>query len=90
MVTFGDKMNAIRSVLLAKKHTELCEKNDLCGLVLSAVGCVFATVLGLVGIGAPSIFGALWHVACCVALCFAESKVFKPMKKQNESDKNVE
>lgn len=86
MVTFGDKMNAIRSLLMAKKYSEKREKSENLTLIISAVGCAASCVLGLAGVVIPSAIGALWQIIAGAIGSVAFSKAFISMKKTNEDE----
>ncbi len=82
VVTFGDKMNAIAAVLLAKKYTALQEKLLKTELVLTALGAITAAVLVLLGIKVPSVGIAVWQVALAVGLNIVSARALLPKKRK--------
>lgn len=92
VVSFGDKMSAIRTVLLAKKYSSLQSKLSVLEIIAMSVGCAAAVVLSILRVGIPSVFLALWHVSSCVALLAVMKKIFVPNKisKEKEEKQNVE
>lgn len=92
IVTFGDKMSAIRAVLLAKKYSSLQKKISTAELIAVSVGCAAAVILGILRVSVPSAIFAAWHSVACIALFFAVKRIFLPNKnsKDNEEKQNVE
>ncbi len=92
VVTFGNKMNALRSVLLAKKYTALQSALSVASIAAMALGCIVSCLLGLLKISTPSFFAAIWQILCCGVLYVADRKIFAVDKtiKENESENNDE
>ena len=71
IVTYGDKINAIDLILLAKKYKKLSDRLAVSEIYAMAVGVVLAVVLSLSGMsGVPSAIFGLWQIAWCVVLHF--------------------
>lgn len=88
IVTFGDKMNAIRTVLLSKKYSALQKKLSLAEIIAMSVGCATAVILSILRINVPSAFYALWQAAACIALGVAVKRIFAVNKNDKENEEN--
>ncbi len=75
IVTYGNKMNAIRSVLLSKKYAELQASLSKAELAAMSAGAVAAAVLSLLGLNVPSLAVAAWQLVCCAGLYITSRKV---------------
>ncbi len=73
IVTFGDKMNAISAVLLAKKYSTLDQKLSKAEIAVMALGAASAAVLSLCGITLPSFAVAAWQLLTYVTLTSASA-----------------
>jgi hypothetical protein len=91
VVTFGDKMNAIRTILIAKKYSELQSKISKLELCCMAVGSAAAVVCSLVRLPIPSLLGAVWQALFCGALYLVVKNLLAHGKKikENSNDQNV-
>lgn len=88
IVTFGDKMNAIRTVLLSKKYSDLQKKLSLAEIITMSVGCAAAVILSILRINVPSALYALWQAAACIALGVAVKRIFAVNKNDKENEEN--
>ncbi len=75
IVTYGNKMNAIRSVLLSKKYAELQASLSKAELAAMSAGAVAAAVLSLLGLNVPSLAVAAWQLVCCAGLYITSRKM---------------
>lgn len=77
-VVLGDKMNAITSLLLAKRYAKMSEKISIAELVCAASGSLLGAVLSLCSLGAlPTVIFALIEVACIGGLFwFTKKKIY--------------
>jgi hypothetical protein len=80
IVTFADKMSAIRTVLLAKKYSSFQKKISVAEVIAMSVGCAAAVIFGILRMTVPSAIFALWHSVSCVALFIAVKRMFVPQK----------
>lgn len=81
IVTYGNKINAINMILLAKKYKKL--ENNLKAPVYYAAGAgaLLGAILSLVLTApAPSAFLALWQIGLAVALRVVSKRIFRKDK----------
>ncbi|MBO7304723.1 MAG: hypothetical protein J6V09_05830 [Clostridia bacterium] len=82
LVSFGDKMDAVNMIVMAKRYARLQSRMAFTELVAMAVGAVLAAALALGGmIAVPAIVLALWHAAWCGALHIISAREFRALKK---------
>ena len=75
LVTYGDKLNAINMVLLAKKYTSLQSSLAVMELVTMIIGAVFAVIVSLGKLsGVPEMAFVIWQLVWCLVL-FIRSKL---------------
>ena len=75
LVTYGDKLNAINMVLLAKKYTALQSSLAVMELITMIIGAVMATVVAIGRFsGVPEIAFVVWQLVWCLVL-FIRSKL---------------
>ena len=77
LVTYGDHINAINVILLAKKYKKFAEQLSGTELYSTVFSAAAAVVLALLGVSTvPVIVLSLWHLAWCVVLRVASKKAF--------------
>ena len=82
LLTYGDKINAINLIIMAKRYVRLQSRIAFTEMVAMAVGAVLAATLALGGmIMVPTVVLALWHAAWCGVLHIISAKEFKALKK---------
>ncbi len=88
LVTYGDKINAINTVLLTKKYKKFSERLSGTELYATAIGAALAIVLALCGMTSiPAVIFSLWQIAWCVVLRLASKNTFPIISKDKENDK---
>ncbi len=81
VVTYGDKINAINVILLAKRYKKFGENVANMELYAMGAGVALAVLLSLLGMTAvPSIVFGLWQCAWCVVLSIAGRNTFNDGK----------
>ncbi|MBQ8320834.1 MAG: hypothetical protein IJX92_00530 [Clostridia bacterium] len=82
VVTYGDKINAINTILLTRKYKSFSDKLAIAELYSMSIGAAVAAVASLLCATAiPSLAFGLWHVLSCVVLRFVSKRVFLGEKK---------
>lgn len=81
IVTFGDKMNAIKTVLLAKRYSNLQGAISVLAYVLMGLGLGASLVLTFLRIGTPSLLLAAWHLVGYFALGIMGKRFLQGPKK---------
>ena len=80
LVTYGDKINAINTVLLTKKYKKLAYQLSGTELYASVFGAAIATILAILTfigtISVPVAVFGVWQIALCVALRIFSKRVF--------------
>ena len=77
VVTYGNNINTINTVLLTKKYAEFAEHLSGTELYSTVFTAAVAAVLAITGVSAiPVIVYALWHVAWCLVLRIASKRAF--------------
>ena len=77
LVTYGDNINAINTVLLTKKYRRFGQQISGTELYASVFGAALAAILSIFGLTAvPTFVYALWQIALCVALRLASKSAF--------------
>ena len=84
MVTYGDKVNAINTVLLAGKYKAFSEKISVSALYAISLAAAGSLIFSVLGLALPSFVFGLWHLAWCGALRYDSRKTFSPEKKDNK------
>ncbi len=86
MVTEGDKINVINSLLLARKYTAFQSKMAIAELAAMISGAAISLVLFICKLSmlSASLFG-LWHVAWCAALALFARKALGVPKDKNKN-----
>jgi hypothetical protein len=84
MVTYGDKVNAINTILLTGKYKAFAEKISVSALFSISLGAAISVILSVLGVSLPSVVFGLWHVAWCIALRYDSRKTFALEKKSNK------
>ena len=81
VVTYGDKINAINVILLAKKHKKFASRLNASELYAMGAGTALAVVLALLGMFVvPSAVFGLWQLAWCAVLYIAGKRTFREKK----------
>ncbi len=83
VVTYGDKINAINTILLTRKYKEFSEKVAIYELYSMSIAAAIAALLSVFGVGLPSVVFGLWHIIGCVALRFISRRSFILEKKED-------
>ena len=82
VVTYGDKINAINTILLTRKYKNFSDKLAIAELYSMSIGSAVAAVASLLFATAiPSLAFGLWHVLSCVVLRIVSKRVFLSEKK---------
>ena len=81
IVTFKDKMSAIKTVLLAKRYSTLQGAINVLSYVLMAVGLCASVVLTFLRIVSPSLVLAVWHLIGYFALGIIGKRILQGPKK---------
>ena len=82
-VTFGEKSNAINTVILAKKYARLESRLAITELIAMTVGGVLGILLSLGGmLLVPSVALAIWQSAWCGVLHVVSVREFRFSKKK--------
>ena len=78
LVTYGDKLNAINMVLLAKKYTELQSRLAVTELVTMIIGAALAAIIsvGEISVVPESAF-VLWQLIWCLVLLIRSKLTLK-------------
>ena len=77
VVTYGNNINTINTVLLTKKYAEFAEHLSGTELYSTVFTAAVAAVLAITGVSViPVIVYALWHVAWCLVLRIASKRAF--------------
>ena len=84
MVTYGDKVNAINTILIAGKYKAFTEKIAVSSLYSISLGAAISVILSVLGVSLPSVVFGLWHIAWCIALRYDSRKNFALEKKSNK------
>jgi cation transport ATPase len=84
VVTYGDKINAINTILLARKHRDFSERVAITELYAISLAAAAGIILSVLGVTLPSIVYGLWHVAWCFALSLSSKRAFLVEKKDNK------
>ena len=80
LVTYGDKINAINTVLLTKKYKKFAHQLSGTELYASVFGAAIATILAILTfigtISVPVAVFGVWQIALCVVLRLSSKRVF--------------
>ena len=88
LVTYGDKINAINTVLLTKKYKRFGERLSGTELYATVIGAALAVVLALSKMTTiPAVIFSLWQIAWCVVLRIASKNTFPRVNPDKENDK---
>lgn len=88
LVTYGDKINAINTVLLTKKYKKFSERLSGTELYATIIGAALAIVLALSKMTTiPAVIFSLWQIAWCVVLRLASKNTFPKASADKENDK---
>ena len=83
MITMGEKNEAVNSIILSKKYSELMSRFAKLELLAMGAGGIFATVLSIGGfVSLPSLVPAIWHTALSAAMYIFSKITFR----QNKGD----
>lgn len=85
VVTYGDKINAINTILLARKHRDFIERASITELYAISLAAAAGIILSVFGVTLPSIVYGLWHIAWCLVLSVASKRVFSVEKKEKDN-----
>lgn len=78
MITVGEKNEAVNTIIIAKKYSELMSRFSKIELALMAVGGIFASVLSIGGfVSFPPLLPAIWHSALSVAMYIFSKITFR-------------
>ncbi len=82
VVTYGDKINAINTILLTRKYKSFSDKLAIVALYAMSIGAAIAAVASLISASAitSAVFG-IWHILSCLVLRLLSKKVFVGDKK---------
>lgn len=82
VVTYGDKINAINTILLTRKYKSFSDKLAIVALYAMSIGSAIAAVASLISASAiPSAVFGIWHILSCLVLRLLSKKVFVGDKK---------
>ncbi len=88
LVTYGDKINAINTVLLTKKYKKFAQQLSGTELYATIFGSALAAILTFVGAtSVPVVVFGIWQIALCVALRLTSKRVF-PRSTSYKEDTN--
>lgn len=77
LVTYGNNINTINTVLLTKKYAKFAQKLSGTELYSTVFTAAIAAVLAITGVSSiPVIVYSLWHVAWCLVLRIASKRAF--------------
>ena len=77
LVTYGNNINTINTVLLTKKYARFAQQLSGTELYSTVFTAAIAAVLAIIGVSSvPLIVYSLWHVAWCVVLRIASKRAF--------------
>jgi hypothetical protein len=77
LVTYGNNINTINTVLLTKKYAKFARQLSGTELYSTVFTAAIAAVLAIAGINSiPVIIYSLWHVVWCVVLRIASKRAF--------------
>ncbi len=80
VVTYGDKINAINTILLARKYRGFSDSTAIAELYTVSIAAALGALISVLGIALPSVvYGAL-QALLCVALRLVSRKVFAEQK----------
>ena len=85
VVTYGDKINAINTILLARKHRDFSERVAITELYAISLAAAAGIILSVLGVTLPSIVYGLWHIAWCYALSLSSKRAFAVDKKDKDN-----
>jgi hypothetical protein len=85
VVTYGDKINAINTILLARKHRDFTERASITELYAISLAAAAGIILSVFGVTLPSIVYGLWHIAWCLVLSVASKRAFSVEKKEKDN-----
>ena len=81
VVTYGDKINAINVILLAKKYKKFGIRLNSSELYAMGAGTALAVMLSLLGMFVvPSAVFGLWQLAWCAVLFVVGKRAFRDRK----------
>lgn len=83
VVTYGDKINAINTVLLSRRYKAFSERLSISALYSISAGVVVTAILAVLGVTLPSVVFGLWHIGWCVALRAISRRIFPRDRKEN-------
>ncbi len=84
LVTYGDKINAINTILLTRKYKLFADRISVSALYSLSIAAAIALVISTLGISIPSFVYGLWHLGWCVALRYVSRKTFEDDKKETK------
>lgn len=84
LVTYGDKINAINTILLTRKYKLFADRISVSALYSLSIAAAVALVISTLGMSIPSFVYGLWHVGWCVALRYVSRKTFAEDKKESK------
>ena len=82
VVTYGDKINAINTVLLTRKYKHFAERISISELYSISIAAAAGAILSVFGVSLPSFVFAVWHVGGCAVLRLVSKKTFAEDKKE--------
>lgn len=85
LVTYGDKINAINTILLTRKYKLFADRISISALYSLSIAAAVALVISTLGMSIPSIVYGLWHIGWCIALRLVSMKNFEEEKKEKEN-----
>lgn len=89
LVTYGDHINAINVILLAKKYKKFSEQLSGTELYAAVFTAAVATVLSIAGVSTiPVIVYSIWQLAWCVILRLASKRAFPRAAATAEKEEN--
>ena len=84
LITYGDKINAINTILLTRKYKLFADRISISALYSLSIAAAVALVISTLGMSIPSFAYGLWHIGWCVALRYVSGKTFEEDKKENK------
>ncbi len=84
VVTYGDKINAINTILLTRKYKEFADSVNITELYAVSIAAAAGALISVLGVGLPSLAFGLWQAVWCVGLRLVSRKTLIPEKKEDK------
>lgn len=84
VITFGDKINAINTILLTRKYKQFSNRMLVSALYSLSIAAAVALIIATLGASLPSLVYGIWHIGWCAAIRIVSRKNFTEEKKDNK------